>query len=1022
MVKFLIHRPIATLMTILGITIMGLLSMKYIPISLMPNIDIPEITVWFDEENMSARELEDAIVKPMRSSLMQTSHLKDIKSKTTNGSSVIKLSFTHGTSINYAFIEVNEKIDRAMSSLPRSYERPRVIKASATDIPVFYLNLTIKEKSESGLGSELDQRFIDFSQFANQVIRKRIEQLSEVALVDVSGLVYPKIEIIPDEQMLISLGLDLEDIESAINKEDFDIGSIVVKDNQYLYNLHIENSLRDINDLENIYIRESNRIYQLKDLARIKIQPQNRNGLILYNGNEAISMAIIKQSDARLKSLNASLLRTVDWMKKDYPDVDFSIVQDQTKLLNHAIGNLGQGLFWSISLAFLVMLLFLKDLKSSILIGIGIPVSILICLLCFHLLGLSINIISLSGLILGIGLMVDNSIIVIDNITQFRQRGETLLKACVTGTNEVFKPLLSSALTTCAVFLPLVFLSGITGALFYDQAVAISIGLFVSLAISITLLPVLYYIMHSKKGRINRVNKLLKKWNSVDFETLYEKGFHVVMKKQGFAIGSFIILLVFLVVLFIKLPKSQMPPTTTNEALIRIDWNEPITVDENKNRILSMVQLKGNHLLKEYNALIGHQQFLLDKNVDAKTSTAVLYIKTATQKNLEVLNEIYVQFIGSKYPSTIVEISKTENIFTLIFSEASPPLVAKLRRIGNQELKKNVHLEIVLDSIQNRLPRLEIQPVAWQGQIALLVDYEKLITYGITPSLLNNTLQSAFNEREILKIPSSQYFIPVILGNEEKSVSEVLQDSYLKANDSVFYSISEFVNETHIEGLKTITAGKEGEYYPIGFYIDENQKNFVIDTIDSIVDTNQNYNVVFTGSLYDSQEMIKELTIVFVITIFLLFFILASQFESLSLPLIILLEIPIAAAGALLLLYIFGMGINLLSLIGIVVMSGIIINDSILKIDTIIKLQRQGYSLIRALLVAGQRRLKPILMTSLTTILALLPILLTDGLGGELQAPLAVALIGGMLLGTFVSLYFIPLCYYHIEKKKDHVR
>jgi len=996
--------------------------MKYIPISLMPNIDIPEITVWFDEENMSARELEDAIVKPMRSSLMQTSHLKDIKSKTTNGSSVIKLSFTHGTSINYAFIEVNEKIDRAMSSLPRSYERPRVIKASATDIPVFYLNLTIKEKSESGLGSELDQRFIDFSQFANQVIRKRIEQLSEVALVDVSGLVYPKIEIIPDEQMLISLGLDLEDIESAINKEDFDIGSIVVKDNQYLYNLHIENSLRDINDLENIYIRESNRIYQLKDLARIKIQPQNRNGLILYNGNEAISMAIIKQSDARLKSLNASLLRTVDWMKKDYPDVDFSIVQDQTKLLNHAIGNLGQGLFWSISLAFLVMLLFLKDLKSSILIGIGIPVSILICLLCFHLLGLSINIISLSGLILGIGLMVDNSIIVIDNITQFRQRGETLLKACVTGTNEVFKPLLSSALTTCAVFLPLVFLSGITGALFYDQAVAISIGLFVSLAISITLLPVLYYIMHSKKGRINRVNKLLKKWNSVDFETLYEKGFHVVMKKQGFAIGSFIILLVFLVVLFIKLPKSQMPPTTTNEALIRIDWNEPITVDENKNRILSMVQLKGNHLLKEYNALIGHQQFLLDKNVDAKTSTAVLYIKTATQKNLEVLNEIYVQFIGSKYPSTIVEISKTENIFTLIFSEASPPLVAKLRRIGNQELKKNVHLEIVLDSIQNRLPRLEIQPVAWQGQIALLVDYEKLITYGITPSLLNNTLQSAFNEREILKIPSSQYFIPVILGNEEKSVSEVLQDSYLKANDSVFYSISEFVNETHIEGLKTITAGKEGEYYPIGFYIDENQKNFVIDTIDSIVDTNQNYNVVFTGSLYDSQEMIKELTIVFVITIFLLFFILASQFESLSLPLIILLEIPIAAAGALLLLYIFGMGINLLSLIGIVVMSGIIINDSILKIDTIIKLQRQGYSLIRALLVAGQRRLKPILMTSLTTILALLPILLTDGLGGELQAPLAVALIGGMLLGTFVSLYFIPLCYYHIEKKKDHVR
>lgn len=244
-------------------------------------------------------------------------------------------------------------------------------------------------------------------------------------------------------------------------------------------------------------------------------------------------MAIIKQSDAKMNDLKASLNILIEALKKDYPHINFSITRDQTKLLDYAINNLFQSLLWGMLLAFVVMFFFLKNITSPLLIGITIPTSIIVCLLFFHLLGISINIISLSGLVLGIGLMIDNSIIVIDNITQYRERGYNLSKACITGTTEVIKPLLSSALTTCAVFIPLVFLSGVSGALFYDQAMAISIGLFISFFVSITLLPVLYRLFHLKKTNTsNKINRFLTKINKVNYADVYEKGFRWVMRKQ----------------------------------------------------------------------------------------------------------------------------------------------------------------------------------------------------------------------------------------------------------------------------------------------------------------------------------------------------------------------------------------------------------------------------------------------------------------------------------------------------------
>ena len=440
MVKFLIHRPIAVLMTALGLAVLGVLAVGYVPVSLMPDIDIPEITIQVDGEGRSARELEDGIVSQLRSQLVQLTHLEDIKSETSNGRAVVRLGFTHGTAIDYAFIEANEKVDWAMGSLPRDLERPRVIKASATDIPVFYLDLTLKNDVAAKPNGTVSQKFVDFNRFVDQVVRKRIEQVPEVALVDVNGLVRSEILVVPNEGKMIALGLGISDIEEAIKKDDIEIGSILVKDNQYQYNLRLGTSLSNINDLGNIYIRNNDRVFQLKELAELTERPQKRTGLALSNGREAVTMSIIKQADARMGDLKDALEGTIAQMEKDYPEIKFTVMRNQTKLLDLTIGNLTQSLFWGMLLAFAVMFLFLRDARSPLLIGISVPLSLLVCLLLFHLLEISINIVSLSGLVLGIGLMIDNAIIIIDNIAQHRERGRSLSEACTKGTNEVSSP------------------------------------------------------------------------------------------------------------------------------------------------------------------------------------------------------------------------------------------------------------------------------------------------------------------------------------------------------------------------------------------------------------------------------------------------------------------------------------------------------------------------------------------------------------------------------------------------------
>lgn len=1008
MINFIIRRPVAVIMTFLALLMLGFVASRRLPVSLMPDIDIPEITVAISRPDVSAREIENTVVAVLRRNLMQVPGLDRLESESRNGSAIIRLSFKFGNDINLAFMEVNEKVDGAMNNFPRDLERPRIIKASATDIPVFMLNITLADENAG------EEKFIELSEFAETVIRKRIEQLPEVGMADITGQVRREIYISPDESRMHSLGITDEDITQAVRLNNINIGSILVKDGKYLYNLEFSSYLKGLDDVRNIYIKAGNRILQLKDFAEIGMRQEKPAGLYYSGGKRAISLAIIKESTSRMADLETKMTEIIDVFRTDYPQMEFEISQDQTRLLDYSISNLKGSLFAGGLLAFLLMFLFLKDGKSPLIIGFSIPATLLISLLFFYLAGLSINIISLAGLILGIGMMIDNSIVVIENITQWIDRGLSLFDACVKGTGEVITPLISSVLVTCAVFIPLIFLSGISGALFYDQAIAIVIGQGVSLLVGLTLLPTLYYLLY-RNGKEGILTRFVRKISLKHIEDKYEKGMNFFFRYRKATMASFGLIIIAMVWLFITIEKEKFPAVRQDELVVSVDWNENIGLDENLGRVSAMVQESGSMILQT-NAFIGEQQFFFNRDYDQSYTQAKVYIKGASYQTRSEIERNSYKYMEANFPEAAVEIEPQQNIFEKIFSASETPLVVQVSLMREKEVPPVDVMTDLSNRLSARYPGSGVSSPQLEDKIMMRIKPDKLLLYDVDHNTLYNTLKTSLNRNNVGELRASYEILPIVLSDKEKQVGQILSQEMVLNRTGQSIPVRDVAGAERIHDYKTIKGGFNGEYVPLNMNISTNKPSLVTSEIRNIVTSNPDLTTEFSGSLITGQRLFRELAIILVVALLLLYFILAAQFESLTQPFIVLLEIPIDIAGALLLVKLWGGTINIMTMIGLIVMSGVIINDSILKVDTINNLRAEGLGLKEAIYQGGSRRLKPIIMVALASLISTAPILFSSGIGSELQRPMALALIGGMSLGTVVSLFFIPLAYWYIYR------
>jgi multidrug efflux pump subunit AcrB len=633
-------------------------------------------------------------------------------------------------------------------------------------------------------------------------------------------------------------------------------------------------------------------------------------------------------------------------------------------------------------------------------------------------------------------MMIDCSIIVTDNIGQHQRRGLSIEDACVEGVNEVIAPILSSTFTNISAFLPLIFLSGIAGAIFFDQAFSITVGLLVSFFTGIMLLPVIYKLAFRPKKRqpvhrspITGLWRKITTYRSSEIEdkpSLIERGYnagiHWVFKHKTLTTVMTLGILPLAFLFFTIIPKEKMPDISQNEVIVNVEWNENIHPDENGERIQGL--LTSLHKLTiEHSAQIAAQQYILNRDREQTSSESKVYLKTPQKKDIPGLKKAVEAYFAANYPNAIFSFAPAGTIFDKIFASGEPDLTVEYytkNRMEAPDISTIKALEKTMSDATGENP----VGVSFLEQLNIRIDREKLLLYNVSYDEVYQALKTGFKENEFSVLRSYQQYLPIVLSGRDQKVKDVIEKTLIPVWDNNtgernMIPLNVFTTVTPVEDLKTIVAGKNGEYIPLSFYNTKQAESKIIKIARQQVSKDNKWEIDFSGNFFSNMKMLRELFVILIISILLMYFILAAQFENFLQPLIVLLEIPIDIIASLGLLLLLGHTLNLMSAIGLVISCGIIINDSILKVDIMNRLRKEGFPLMEAIHEAGRRRLKAIVMTSLTAVVCMAPLLFSSDMGSEMEKPLAIATIGGMIIGMPVSLFVVPLVYWRIYREKS---
>ncbi len=1007
MVRFLLSRPIAVGMTFFALVVFSILLFRTLPVSLLPPIDVPQIVVKVNHPNASPESIEQNILEPIREGLITLAGLESMESKAGSEVGNIRLTFDYSTKMELAYIEVNEKIDRLISMLPEDLTRPQVIRINTNDIPMVRVQVIPQEGVD----------FAEASLLVENVIKKRLEQLEGIALVDINGKQEKIISVAPNAAMLAGLGMSEQQVIDAIQAGNTELPGINVEDGQFRYFLRLATRLESPEDVMRLPVRsEEGTTVPLARVADVSYELAKPTGYHLYNGEQALVLTVHKQSAAKMNELMPKVYEALGNFKRDYPQVEFELTQDQSMLLNAGISNLQTSLLFGGIFAFGVLFIFMGNFRTPLIIGISLPSSLIISFLVFYFFEISINVISLSGLALGLGMLIDNSIIVLDNISRKRREGLAIFEACVVGVEEVMSALISSVLTTLAVFIPLVFLSGISGALFYDQAVSVAAILSVSLLVAFILLPMLYKLFF--RGAAYQPVKEDSRF-SLALLAGYKRLYKMVFARRKLSL----LLLFLLIPLTLSISKlltiEGLPPIEKFDLLLEVDWNEPIHARENKLRIQEvLLSMDGAFLQAESD--VGINQFLLFEGENS-IQRGNLYLRFATSEEKAGQSANLLEYFRQNYPMASIQLQDAPNAFEQLFSS---PFAFYEARWKDLVSKKPVE-EPVMDAWLQELPtnHWERGPgLQKEASIIFRLDMEKMATYGVEMQSMLGQIEKLFGNFLITDIKRFGEVTPVKLRESEGEFQRLLRETYVKGAEETPYQLGNFIYFNYDNHYKFITADANGVY-----------QSLLVDPTERDIESNllswaneRNLALTFTGQFFKDRETVQQLISILMISVLLLYFILAAQFESFFQPMIVIFTLPLGIGGAFIVLWLTGTSLNVMSSIGLVVMLGIMVNDAILKIDTINRLRKtyrdeKGLkpkeAMEKALYRAGEIRLKPIVMTSITTILALLPVVFSAGLGADLQRPLVFSVIGGLTIGTFTALYFVPLSYWMITRK-----
>ncbi len=1022
--KISIRRPVTIIMVILAICLIGSVSLSKLKVDLLPNLNMPIAVVTAKYTGAGPREIESLITKPFEGVLTTVSNLKSIETVSTNEYSLCILYFNDNTDMNFATLEMREKIDLVKTYLPKGVQDIMVMRIDPNNF-----------KSTIELGISSNMTLEDLTRLVEEQIINKLERISGIASVSISGgeTQEVRIELIPEK--LTAYGFNEVSISQYLALENLNIPAGNIETSGMSIFLRTNGEFTSIEEIKNLAIpTATGSMVLIKDFANVSLAKKVKTSESFINGKLSLNISVQKQSNANAVQVCKAVRDEIASLKKAYPDINFSILYDASNYINLALQSVTESAIQGGILAALILYLFLRNLRATLIIAVSMPVSVVTTFVLMYFSGINLNLISLAGLALGVGMLVDNSIVVLENIYRHRHEGRSLTEAAEIGAKEVMLAISASTLTTIVVFIPIVFVEGLTGKVFKDMGLTITFSLLASLIIAITFIPMMaskllsIEFVRTNAKRRSLGTRIFDAWENFYNRVclLYEKLLKACIRRR---IAVILIALVLFILSLFSLPLVGLEYfPSMDEGLISVEVMMPkgSALSETHDMAFKVQErIRKIPEVQEIYMTIGNGGFVLDRSTTEKATLSVNV--GSIEKRGRSINQISDSIRKNVADLPGAKITIADDSKVMGFSIGSNEVDIRVSGEDLLELKK-ISKDIV--DIVNGVKGIRDAESSIDQEIeeaSIKIDRNKAILYGLTTAQVGQAIQTQVNGivATRYKYRGSEIDLVVCtLGGQAKSIQDIYNIS-VQSPRGISIPLSELATIALEKSPPSILRNDQKRTVSITAQINGRAMNKITDDIDNALSSYKfpsGYAYTYGGQqkdLFDSFDALKEALI---LSIFIVYMLLASQFESLIQPVTILMTAPLALTGALFSLLLTGNTLSIPAFIGIIILVGIVVDNAIVLIDSVNRYREEGLSQEDAIIKAGPLRLRPILMTTLTTILGMLPMAITRKEGSEILSPLAVVVIGGLTISTLVTLIVIPSFYMVFENLQNRTK
>lgn len=1009
---FSVARPVLTTMVTLIVVLLGLVSLRELRIDLLPEIERPSISVSTNYEGADPEVVERLVTQMLEEILATVPGVIEMTSSSSEGRSDIDLTFSWGTDIDVAAQDVRARLEEELNELPDEIERPQVRKFNIANFPVVLL----------GIASDIDP--VDLNDVAENQIRDRFARIEGVAQIDLWGGYAREVRIALLPERVRALGLSLDGILDAIRDTNVDLPAGSIDQARLEVTLRAPSEFQDLDDIRGtiLTVRDGAAV-TLAQVAEVYETHERENRIVRINGERGLRVAVRKESHANTVEVSQRILAEIEAVNRDMPFLKVVPVLNQGNFIERSIANVARSVLYGGALAVLVLLFFLRNLRSTVVIALAIPISILATLALVYGGGLTLNLMTLGGLALGVGMMVDNSIVVLENIFRRRdEEGEDILTAAVGGTREVAGAILASTITTLVIFLPLVFVQGVSGLLFQELALVVVFSLIASLIVALSLVPMLAgkLLRQPADGPPRWSDRLAAAAGGAlaGLETAYRDLLGGALRHRGLTISATVLILGATLLLIPRIGSEFMPPSDEGEVRVNGEMEAGMRLDLADDLARSMERIVFAALPEAVSSVTTVTASGRGGNATTRSEIQVNLGPSTrrSRSNSEIADDLR-QRLDGHIPGMTIRTRAPQGQFLLErLLGGDEGLKVEIR--GFDLALLDALTRQAMDLIKDIPGIVDLEADNEQGipQERIVIDRAKVADVGLTVREVAEALETAVAGRSAgdYRPEGFSYRMLVQLKDVERLDLEEILDQTLITPDGDQVALRNLVSTGPGQGPAVIQRKDQQRTVTIDANISGRDIGSVASDVQQALATipaRDGYELRVTGAFEEQQESFRELAISFILALVLVYMVLASQYESLRDPLVVMFSVPVAAIGVLTTLYITRSTFNVQSAIGCIMLGGIVVNNAILLVDQAGQLRHQGMATLAAVSEAGRRRLRPILMTTVTTILGLLPLALGIGEGADAQAPLARAVVGGLTASTLITLVLIPVVY-----------